>query len=74
MLVMWPLAAVIVAALAWDVARRHIHTRSLWQEERIAALEAKADALKDVGAVLKSHALRLGGVERVLKNELVGGE
>lgn len=67
-------AAVVIAALAWDVCRRHIATRQQWNETRVVDLEAKLEQLANTGKVLTSLSARLAGVERAVKSALVSDE
>jgi hypothetical protein len=60
----WPLAAVIIAGLAWDVARRHIGTRRAVEVARVEQIEERLDALRDTGKVLANLSRRMAGVER----------
>lgn len=72
--ILWPLAVVLVAVLAWDVARRHIRTREQWNEARITSVEARLEALRDTGKVLAVHARKLATIERNLMGAPSGGE
>ncbi len=67
---LWPIAIVVVAALAWDFGRRFLHSYRGDLAKRVKIIEAAHNSIIDVVKVMESDLDEQRDNLKVLKNRI----